>query len=66
MRTTLVWRRAMRLPTVIEAAESTQIIGSYTSWRPRKPMKTSSMRATKPAVFDAVARKAATGVGAPS
>ena len=27
MRTTLVWRRAMRLPTVIEAAERTQIIG---------------------------------------
>ena len=45
---------------------STPNSGPHTSSRPRKPMKTSWKRATKPPVFDATDRKAVTGVGAPS
>ena len=66
MRTMLVWRRAIRLPTVIVSAASTQNSGPHTSARPRKPTKISWSRATKPAAFDATDRKAVTGVGAPS
>ena len=53
MRTTFVWRRAMRLPTVIDAAESTHMRGSTTSGRPMKPTRISWRRATKPAVLEA-------------
>ena len=62
----LVWRRAMRLPTVIVSAASTHMSGSITSLRPSKATKMSWSRATKPAAFEATARNAAIGVGAPS
>ncbi len=61
-----VWRSAMTLPAVIDAAARTHISGWNTSLRPRKPTTIRFMRATKPAAFDATARNAATGVGAPS
>src|SRR3954454_3523630 len=64
-RTTFVWRSAIRLPTDIVSTASTQNIGCHTSCWPKKPTKTSSMIATKPAAFDATERNAVMGVGAP-
>ncbi len=66
MRTTLVWRRAMKLPTNMVTAASTHMSGSHTSWRGQKPTNSSVISATKPAAFEATARNAVTGVGAPS
>ena len=56
----------MRLPTVIEAADSTNRTGVTTLLLPRKQKNTTLISATNPAAFDATARKAVTGVGAPS
>ena len=66
MRTTFVWRSAIRLPTVIEATDRIQKSGSTTSDRPTKAKRMSCRRATKPAVLESTDRKAVTGVGAPS
>ena len=66
MRTMFVWRRAMRLPTVIVSAASTHMSGPTTSVRPGKATRISWSRATKPAAFEATARNAVIGVGAPS
>ena len=62
----LVWRRAMRLPTVIVSAASTHIIGPYDVVAAEEADEDSSMMATKPAAFDATDRNAVIGVGAPS
>ena len=66
IRTMLVCRSAIKLPTVIVSAASAQNSGAHTSWRLRNPTYTSSRMATMPPVFDATDRKAVTGVGAPS
>ena len=66
MRTMLVWRRAMTLPTVIVSAASTQMNGWYTPSAAGKAMKISGTRATKPAALAATDKNAVTGVGAPS
>ena len=66
MRTMLVWRRAMRLPTVIVSAASTQKSGCQTSLAAGEADEDQLERATKPAAFDATDRNAVTGVGAPS
>src|SRR5581483_5052757 len=66
MRTMFVWRSATRFPTVIVRSESANSIGSHTSWRPKKPTKTSVRIATNPPAFDDTDRNAVIGVGAPS
>ena len=66
MRTTLVWRRAIRLPTVIDSAARMNITGCTMSLRSAKATNTSWISAANPAVLDATARNAVIGVGAPS
>ena len=64
MRTTLVWRRAMRLPTVmVTRGEHPEQRLPRRRSRPQKPTKTSVSSATKPAALEATARNAVTGVG---
>ena len=65
MRTMLDWRSAIRLPTVMVRMARNQSSGSVMSLWLEKPTASMISRATKPAAFDAVARKAVTGVGAP-
>ena len=70
MRTMLVWRKAVRLPRVIDNAASTQSTGHHESAaRPfgrKKPKYTILMRATNPPALEATDKNAVTGVGAPS
>ena len=61
-----VCRSAMTLPAVIDNAASIHSRGWNTSSRPKKPTTTRFIKATKPAALEATARKAVTGVGAPS
>src|SRR5687767_14763089 len=63
---TLVWRSAIRFPTVMVITDSTQNSGCQTSSFPAKAMNTSASSATNPAVLLATDRKAVIGVGAPS
>src|SRR5262249_37548094 len=65
-RTMLVWRRAVRLPSVIDAAASAHSTGCHAVCVPKKPKYTRLRMATKPPAFDATDRNAVTGVGAPS
>ena len=66
MRTMLVWRSAVRFPSVIDAAASTHRIGCHESWDGRNPNLMIVSSATKPPAFDATDRNAVTGVGEPS
>ena len=66
MRTMFVWRSAARLPSVIDAAASTQRIGCHESARREEPEVDDVSSATNPPAFDATDRNAVTGVGAPS
>ncbi len=66
MRMMFVWRRAMRLPTVMVSAANTHMSGPTTSERPAKAIRISCSRATNPAALELTARKAVMGVGAPS
>ena len=61
-----VCRSAITLPAVIDNAASIHSRGWNTSSRPKKPTTTRFIKATKPAALEATARKAVTGVGAPS
>src|SRR5262245_32871300 len=61
-----VCRSAARLPSVIDTAASTQMIGSHESPDGKKPRRTIVRIATNPPAFDATERKAVTGVGEPS
>ena len=66
MRTMLVWRRATRLPRIIDAAARIQMTGCHMSAFGKNPKITTDSSATNPPAFDATERKAVTGVGAPS
>ena len=66
MRTMLVWRRATRLPKMIDAAASTHSTGSHESCDGKNPNRMMVSSATNPPAFDATERNAVTGVGAPS
>src|SRR3954449_6938503 len=66
MRTMLVWRRAARFPSSIEAAARIQRIGCHDDGALNKPKKMIERIATNPPAFDATERNAVTGVGAPS
>src|SRR5262245_35347087 len=66
IRIALVWRSAARLPSVIDTAASTQMIGSHESPEGKKPKRTIVRIATKPPAFEATERNAVTGVGEPS
>ena len=65
-RTAWVWRSATRLPIVIVSTESVAKIGAQKACSGRNAMNISWRRPAKPAAFDALARNAATGTGAPS
>ena len=56
----------MTFPAVMDRAASIQSSGWNTSPRPKNPTTTRFISATKPAAFEATARNAVTGVGAPS
>src|SRR5438128_3794386 len=66
MRMMLVWRRATRLPRIIDAAARPQMTGCHMSAFGKNPKITTESSATKPPAFDDTDRNAVTGVGAPS
>src|SRR5919106_2018738 len=56
----------MKLPTVIVSVASMANAGRHESATSGNPLNISTRSPTKPPIFDAVERKAATGEGAPS
>src|ERR1035441_9816050 len=66
MRFTFCWRRAARLPTVIESTATTQSSGTHTERRMGNISYVTRNRSAKAAALGAVDRSATTGEGAPS
>ena len=60
------WRKATRFPTVIVSTASTAKIGRHVSATAGNAPNIRTRRPTKPPIFDAVERNAATGEGEPS
>src|SRR6266568_6692243 len=66
MRLTFCWRRAARLPTVIESTATTQSIGDHTERKLGNISYTTRRSTANAAALGAVDIRATTGVGEPS